>query len=422
MTAIQTKNNQAESAGHGKVQPANLAHHFTTPTQQFSAAKLGMWLFLATEILMFGGLFCAYGVYRANHPDMFIAGHRFLDMPLGAINTVVLISSSFTMAWAVRCSQINSKRKLVILLILTLLGGVGFCAIKSVEYYAKWEHGLFVGRFFDPDEHYLQAHLGHGEQPLEQDAATAVAAVNVPVKSAGPDSVNGRKLFLGTCASCHGAAGEGVVGQGADLRESAFIAEQSDKQLLAFIKVGRQSFDPASKMGLAMPPRGGNPAITDDALNDIIAYVRELQNETQAAKVAEAEGDGAVAGGEEGGASRPPEVWIPASIIEDAPVGPAGLADRFINGGSQETNAYHGNPVNVTRADLRMFFSIYFTLTGLHALHVLIGMCVISWLLIRALKGDFGSAYYTPVEIGGLYWHLVDLIWIFLFPLLYLIH
>ena len=79
-------------------------------------------------------------------------------------------------------------------------------------------------------------------------------------------------------------------------------------------------------------------------------------------------------------------------------------------------------PIEVSNLELRMFFSIYFLLTGLHGVHVLVGMGVITWLIVAAARGRFGSRYYTPVEIGGLYWHLVDLVWIFLFPLLYLIH
>ena len=71
---------------------------------------------------------------------------------------------------------------------------------------------------------------------------------------------------------------------------------------------------------------------------------------------------------------------------------------------------------------MQIFFGIYFTMTGLHALHVLAGMSVISWILVRSIRGQFGPAYFTPVDLTGLYWHLVDLIWIYLFPLLYLIH
>src|SRR5205085_6988011 len=78
--------------------PANLAHHFQTPEQQYASAKMGMWVFLATELLMFGGLFCAYSVYRHNHPEVFLYAHHYLDKSLGALNTVILISSSLTMA------------------------------------------------------------------------------------------------------------------------------------------------------------------------------------------------------------------------------------------------------------------------------------------------------------------------------------
>ncbi|MEP0764743.1 MAG: cytochrome c oxidase subunit 3, partial [Chloroflexota bacterium] len=132
----------ADAAEPGHAGSSPLAHHFRTMAQQFGTAKLGMWLFIATEILMFGGLFCAYGVYRANHPQMFAAGGRLLDTSLGAINTIILITSSFTMALAVRCAQLNQRRPLVAMLALTLLGGVGFMAVKSVEYHSKWAHGL----------------------------------------------------------------------------------------------------------------------------------------------------------------------------------------------------------------------------------------------------------------------------------------
>ena len=97
----------------------------TLRQQQFDAGKLGMWLFLLTEILLFGGLFCAYAVYRANHPEIFLYAHQFLDKNLGAINTCVLILSSFTMAWGVRCAQRDRQRGLIVCLLLTLLCACG---------------------------------------------------------------------------------------------------------------------------------------------------------------------------------------------------------------------------------------------------------------------------------------------------------
>src|SRR5829696_5949050 len=123
----------------------HLAHHFDSPEQQFNSAKIGMWVFLATELLMFGGLFCAYSVYRHNHPEVFDFAHRELDKTLGAINTVVLISSSFTMALGVRMAQLGRRKGLVVCLALTLLGGGGFMIIKSIEYHKKYEHHLWFG-------------------------------------------------------------------------------------------------------------------------------------------------------------------------------------------------------------------------------------------------------------------------------------
>ena len=257
--------------------PPHLQHHFESSAQQFDAGKLGIWLFLATEILLFGGLFCAYAIYRANHPEIFIYAHQYLDKVLGGTNTIILLCSSLTMAWGVRAAQLGQRRLLVALLSLTLLGGFGFMGIKYVEYKAKWEHGLLWGQRFAPHDE------GHGA------AAAAPAAPTAP-----------------------GAA-------------------------------------PADRTSIA--PSAAGPAGT-------------LPVEDEAAE------------------HRPMK-----------------------------------RPSNV-----QIFFGIYFLMTGLHGLHVLVGMGAITWILVRSAKGHFGPEYFTPVDFVGLYWHLVDLIWIFLFPLLYLIH
>ena len=205
------------------------AHHFDTAAQQFAAAKLGMWLFLVTEVLFFGGLFVAYAVFRTLHPEVFVNSAALLDTRLGAINTVILLFSSLTMAWAVRCSQLGQQRGLVLCLSLTIAAAVVFLGIKGVEYSHKW-------------------HEGH--------------------------------------------------------------------------------------------------------------------------------------------------LWV-------SQFGTAEDAGAFNRAGT--------------------FFSVYFAMTGLHAVHIVGGIGAISWLLWRSLRGDFSSEYYTPVDTVGLYWHLVDLVWIFLFPLLYLV-
>jgi caa(3)-type oxidase subunit IV len=124
--------------------PHTVAHHFDTPVQEFQAAKLGFWLFLATEILLFGGLFAAYFYYHDLYPETFKVGGQQLDWKLGAINTSVLLLSSWTMAMGVRSAQTSQKQKTMVFCALTVVGAAIFMVIKFFEYKAKTEHGLFV--------------------------------------------------------------------------------------------------------------------------------------------------------------------------------------------------------------------------------------------------------------------------------------
>lgn len=271
------------SEAHGL--PAHRWHHFDTSEQQFNAGKLGMWLFLATEVLMFGGLFCAYAIYRGNHPEIFQYGSQFLDRKLGGINTTVLICSSLSMAWAVRAAQLGQRTLLITMLLITLACAGGFLGIKYVEYSHKIHHGLLWGTNYHPDEHILR-------------------------------EIEGSRA--------------GVTGE--------------------------DSHAPASE------PR---------------SWAAESAESSKLAPAAQA-----------------PEGLVTQGAAKHAPI--------------EAHNA-------------QIFFGIYFAMTGLHGIHVLGGMIVITWLVIGAAAGRFGPHYFTPVDLVGLYWHIVDLIWIFLFPLLYLI-
>jgi cytochrome c oxidase subunit 3 len=276
--------------------PRNLAHHFDTPAQQFAAGKLGIWLFLTTEVLLFSGLFCAYAVYRVNHPAIFEYAHLYLSKPLGATNTLVLIFSSFTMATAVWAAQTGRQKALVGLLAVTLLCGFVFMGIKFVEYKAKWEEGLLTGKWYRP------------EAPPEEAA--------IPKQDATQKA-------------------------GAVPQQSTTV----DARLLTGPMVLERSRTPAGA------------------------------------------------------------------------VGPTGISPQWLERGKpSETKWIAPEPYNV-----QTFFGIYFAMTGLHGVHVVAGMLVIGWVLLRARRGDFGPDYFSPVDFTGLYWHLVDLVWIFLFPLLYLI-
>lgn len=289
----------------------HLAHHFDTLAQQYASAKLGMWVFLGTEILMFGGLFCAYGVYRYSHPEVFSFAHRALDERLGAINTVVLISSSLTMALAVRFAQMGRKTPLLWCLALTILGGAGFMVIKSIEYETKWKHHLFPGTM----NVFNQEFAGKEKPPetLKHGAEESAAPTTEPAKEKEPTT----QMAVMDIDPLHGTPDEPKI---------------------------RPSFvDP--------------PGLSEHH----------------------------------------------AAIVDEHDVTFSELSEH-------------------DRQSVNAFFSVYFMMTGLHGLHVLIGMGLISWIFVRATKGTFGPTYFTPVDLVGLYWHLVDLIWIFLFPLLYLIH
>src|SRR6476469_2123964 len=123
-----------------------LQHHFANMEQQREAGTLGMWVFLVTEIMFFGGMFLAYTLYRSFYPAAFASGSNHLDITLGAVNTGVLILSSFTMAMAVYSTQVGNLRLQIVCLALTLVLGFTFLGIKAVEYYDKYEDHLIPGR------------------------------------------------------------------------------------------------------------------------------------------------------------------------------------------------------------------------------------------------------------------------------------
>jgi cytochrome c oxidase subunit 3 len=205
-----------------------LAHHFENLEKQQHAARLGMWLFLATEVLLFTALFAGYGVYRFLYADAFAVASRHLHTSIGLVNTIVLITSSFTVAWGLDQAAQGKGKRTFLLFGVSVLFGLVFMCFKAYEYTHHFHEGMLPGRYY--------------------------------------------------------TWGEGGPGPG----------------------------------------------------------------------------------------------------------GP-------------------------------IFFSLYYLITGLHALHVLIGMTVLSIIGLKARAGRYTAEYFVPVELAGLYWHLVDLIWIFVFPLIYLI-
>lgn len=337
----------------------HLAHHFATPTQQLEAGKLGMWVFLVTEVLLFSGLFCAYAVYRAAHPEIFQRGHQFLDIWLGGINTVILICSSLTMAWAVRAAQLGKRRLLIGCLALTLLGAIGFLGIKYVEYRHKWHDGLLWAGRYNPAPGVLEG--GHGAAQDADHAAVTAPATQAPAHAAQTIEPEVRPFTAPPAGPT--VRPEVAAGQAPPSAHSEATAATRDRLAT-----------PATPAPHPSAPQQQSPEQTPTG-----------------------------------------QLNVEHSRIPLPAVGPVGLAT------AARAGTYQLDAQQAPR-ELWIFFSIYFLLTGLHGLHVLGGMGAISWVLARSIKGQFGPAYYTPVDLVGLYWHLVDIIWIFLFPLLYLIH
>ena len=307
--------------GHGAHDPIHaanphLAHHFDTPQQQFDAGKLGIWLFLLTEVLFFAGLFCAYTVYRSMHPEVFVYAHYFLDTKLGAVNTCVLLISSLTAAWAVRNAQLREQKMLIINILITIACALTFMGVKYVEYSHKYHDGLLPGKNFQPKEQIWELKSFRDKHP---EAAEYAEKLNEQVEHAAKPAAAAPAAAAGAEAK-HEASG--AEAKHAPSLEKPTLEEL--EPLLAAGLVGPRSLDPSAAI------------------------------------------------------SRPRMAHV--------------------------------------------FFGIYFFMTGLHGFHVLVGIGIWVWMLLKAMKGQFGPTYFGPIDFTALYWHLVDLIWIYLFPLLYLIH
>ena len=316
MTAIDShSHDHSHGDDHHHGEYPFLAHHFETPAQQFDSSKLGMWVFLATEVLFFGALFAMYTLMRAKEPQVFSYASHYLNTIMGGINTCVLILSSLTMAMAVNFAQRSKKGPLVVCLMLTFLGACGFLVIKYFEYTHKFDANLKWGPAF--------------YQPVVEDGKTVGAPeahlVPAEVAAAAPS---------GPAVTVNPLIGKAIPAEASSIHKAAL--------------------GPGGVAGESHASAEGHDAHASEADHD-----REMK----------------------------------AHVYADT------------------------LPVNTHR-----FFGIYYCMTGLHGVHVVVGMFLIGWITLRSIRGEFNGKYYTPVDLVGLYWHIVDLIWIFLFPLFYLIH
>lgn len=350
------------AADHGHDHPSFLAHHFDDPEQQFDAGKLGIWLFLVTEILFFSGMFCAYALFRARNPEVFTFASNFLNTSLGAFNTGVLLFSSLTMAWGVRCAQLRQRGGLVLCLALTLCCASIFLGVKAVEYTHKWDMGLLPALHYQAQ--YAMAELPHHAwEPLKE--LTGQAHMSYLTK---------------VCI----LPGLIVIG---------FLVWT----LLSFVSRDRRRIEVSGSMLLT-------------ALSFFLGVsIGKVFESIEAAQKASHGGHAAHASLDSSHSSASHASETSAGMLVSAP----SVTDTKIGEPTVEMTDQKGGA--------GLFFSIYYCMTGVHAIHILGGMAVLAWLLHRGSKDEFHEQYFGPVDYVGLYWHLVDLIWIYLFPLLYLI-
>jgi len=391
--------------GHDHDHPSFLAHHFDTPEQQFDSGKLGIWLFLVTEILFFSGMFCAYAIFRMLRPDVFEGCSQFLNTKLGAINTGVLLFSSLTMAWAVRCAQTEEHKKLTGMLAATLSCAMIFLGVKAIEYSHKWGMGLLPAGLYS----YNPAQPHGGEHPnylfwICFPFGLALIGVvgwliyslftnnKLHIAIAKPLSVVAICFFVG-------------VGLGSILESGGEEHGGGEHQVLSHEGAGDDSADFADhgsephELGHAHEEAAGGDLAQVEGTITVVEQDTVLEqlavDETNTGLQSELQ------------ARRQQEMVAGTSIVRD---------ESEIDGAIETVSGTVDTP-----RQAGVFFSIYYCMTGIHAIHIIAGIGVLVWLLVRSVRKDFNRQYFGPVDYVGLYWHLVDLIWIYLFPLLYLI-
>lgn len=373
-----------------------LAHHFDDPEQQYDSGKLGMWLFLVTEILFFSGMFCAYSLYRSLHPEVWTFASQFLNETLGAFNTGVLLFSSLTMAWGVRCAQLRQRTGLIVSLAMTLGCAAIFLGVKAIEYTHKWDLGLLPAGAYESQFLAGAHHEGVSSWLYVLSAVPAICVVGFAIwygisivkgdkqktEIAGPLLVTALCYFLGVFIGIAFENAEAAAHEGGDHAVAAH-AEGVDHS-------------------------GESHAEGDDHADD--GQGDDGHSDGDHAEDAHADDDHATSEGDESSS----EGGDHASVSTGAVTLVSTEGARIVPGAPSEADVDQ-------RGGAGLFFSIYYCMTGIHAIHILGGMVVLTWLLVRATKDHFNEEYFGPVDYVGLYWHIVDLIWIYLFPLLYLI-
>ena len=410
-----------------------IQHHYDDAQHQFDSGKLGIWLFLAQEVLFFSALFVAYILYRVHHGEIYSYAHKWLDVKWGAINTAVLIFSSLTAAWGVRCAQLSQRRGLILCIALTIACALAFLCIKYIEYSHKYHEQILFGNHFDPCE----SPGGSKLITKSNDCPGTKDTVKWDMATEKANPGHGKAL-----EGCYEA---GLIDQDWRTKEiEADCAVSEVKVAHSRDATGKEvekelSSRPITEQCPPPSPHHGEeehegkgpcwmvsyqPAVCPD-LTDAIKRSQGAAARPQVGILVnygdhELRGHDIKIKAECKPAPKKPEAGDILAEPEHRPQIGQKLVSKPRELSAHEAHELEslGPPPEHTN----MFFTIYFAMTGLHGIHVLFGVFVFVWLLIRAVKGQFGPDYFGPVDYAALYWHIVDLIWIFLFPLLYLIH
>lgn len=419
----------AHGHGHGEAVYPYTPHHFHSAKQHLESGKMGVWLFLVTEILFFAGLFCAYTVYRALHPEVFYWAHFFLDTKMGALNTMVLIFSSFTAAWAVRNAQLGQKKLLQINIIITIACACIFMVVKYFEYSHKFHIGIFPAGHFDPHHQVWEEPSFKKKHPEAAEAAERIMAgieARKNAQAAFRDEIVGERNSLALVP----------VQDDGSAKVAPTAAPAAPKTAPAAAPAPAPKTGPAASHAAAPTSAKALPAQAD------LEFDAESQEATPAGESSE---EGAAEGEEESttaeeGEAEAAESDAEATTEEKVAAAPkkeelsdeAWLLHQINELSDEERHPLEmagvirspaDGPLEFARpAKAGVFFSIYFFMTGLHGFHVLVGIGLWIWMLFIVKKREMGQKYFGPIEFTALYWHLVDLIWIYLFPMLYLIH
>jgi mono/diheme cytochrome c family protein len=368
---------------------------------EFEVAQLtgpgpvGLGLFLASAVILFGAILTGYALLRVNDPGAFTWAPKLLDRRLGLFTAIALVVACVAAAGALRFAFAEKLGWARPLLAVALLAGTAVLAVRAFEFPST---SLRAG--FLPKRPEASLQVVHG--------APGPAVTHIG------DAAQGKRIFLGTCAACHAPDGSGVKGQGQNLRDSLYLKGKTDEQALAFVKAGRQPFDPESKLHLAMPARGGNPALSDASLLDAIAYVREFQSQAATAVATPLAAATSARPVATAPSSDQPQVidgelWLPHSILPAASAGPTGSVRATI--ALQTPGAEGREPSNVRR-----FFSLLLLVNGLHSIYLLFGLVLGLWLLVSTMRGGISR---ISLGMAAAYWVVIGGIGLLILPAFY---